>query len=82
MRKQLCPFCNSELYDLEYSGSKVFAKDRKALDYVRIVGFRCLRMVCRCHVLLLMLVGVSPIRIGMEVSLKVYVYVLWFKHKG
>ncbi len=35
VRKQLCPFCNSELYDLEYSGSKVFAKDRKALDYVR-----------------------------------------------
>lgn len=35
VRKQLCPFCGNELYDLEYSGSKVFAKDRKALDYVR-----------------------------------------------
>lgn len=35
VKKQLCPFCKSELYDLEYSGSKIFAKDRKALDYVR-----------------------------------------------
>jgi NMD protein affecting ribosome stability and mRNA decay len=35
VRAMLCPHCGSELVDGEYSGSKVFAKDRKALDYVR-----------------------------------------------
>jgi hypothetical protein len=35
VRKQLCPFCGSELQDGDYLGKKVFAKDRKASDYVR-----------------------------------------------
>lgn len=35
VRKMLCPLCQHELVDVEYLGSKVFAKDRMALDYVR-----------------------------------------------
>lgn len=35
VRKMLCPLCQHELQDGEYTGNKVFAKDRKALDYVR-----------------------------------------------
>ena len=35
VRKMLCPLCQNELLDGEYSGSKVFAKDKNALDYVR-----------------------------------------------
>lgn len=34
VRKMLCPLCQHELED-GYSGSKVFAKDRNARDYVR-----------------------------------------------
>ena len=35
VRKMLCPLCLHELEDGVYSGSKVFAKDRSAVDYVR-----------------------------------------------
>ncbi len=35
LRKMLCPLCLHELEDGIYSGSKVFAKDRSASDYVR-----------------------------------------------
>src|SRR3989304_4366189 len=35
VRKMLCPLCLHDLEDGVYSGSKVFAKDKNALDYVR-----------------------------------------------
>ena len=35
VRKMVCPLCLHELEDGVYSGSKVFAKDKSALDYVR-----------------------------------------------
>jgi hypothetical protein len=34
-RKMMCPFCGCELEDGDYSGCKVFAKDKHASDYVR-----------------------------------------------
>ena len=33
--KQLCPFCNSELVDLDYSGSMVLVTNRSAVGFVR-----------------------------------------------
>jgi hypothetical protein len=36
-RAMLCPHCNMELLDGEYSGSKVFALDRHSRDYKRDV---------------------------------------------
>ena len=35
VRKQLCPFCGSELVDLDYSGSMVLITNRTAVGYVR-----------------------------------------------
>lgn len=35
VRKMVCPLCLHELEDGVYSGSKVFAKDKNAWDYVR-----------------------------------------------
>ncbi len=35
VRKMLCPFCLHELEDGQYFGSKVFAKNINAVDYVR-----------------------------------------------
>jgi hypothetical protein len=35
VRKMCCPLCLHELEDANYFGSKVFSKDRNALDYVR-----------------------------------------------
>jgi uncharacterized Zn ribbon protein len=35
VRKMVCPLCLHELEDGVYSGSKVFAKDKNACDYVR-----------------------------------------------
>ncbi len=35
VRKMLCPLCLHELEDGVYYGSKIFAKDRNASDYVR-----------------------------------------------
>ena len=35
VRKMLCPLCLHELEDGVYYGSKVFAKDKSASDYVR-----------------------------------------------
>jgi hypothetical protein len=35
VRKQLCPFCGSELHDGDYSGSMYMEKNRHAVDYVR-----------------------------------------------
>jgi hypothetical protein len=35
VRKMLCPWCLHELLDGDYLGSKVFAKDKSASDYVR-----------------------------------------------
>ncbi len=35
VRKMLCPLCGHDLEDGVYTGSKVFAKDKKSADYVR-----------------------------------------------
>lgn len=35
IRKMLCPLCLHDLEDGVYSGSKVFAKDKNSVDYVR-----------------------------------------------
>lgn len=35
VRKMLCPLCQHDLVDGFYSGSKVFAKDVNASDYIR-----------------------------------------------
>jgi hypothetical protein len=35
VRKMVCPLCQHELEDGTYFGSKVFAKDKNASDYVR-----------------------------------------------
>ena len=35
VRAMLCPLCKHELVDGEYSGSKVFALAKYAVDYVR-----------------------------------------------
>ncbi len=35
VRKIVCPLCLHELEDAQYLGSKVFALDRHAIDYVR-----------------------------------------------
>ena len=35
VRKMICPLCLHELEDGVYSGSKIFAKDKSARDYVR-----------------------------------------------
>ena len=35
IKSMLCPFCNSSLVNLEYSGSKIFVTNRKDRDYVR-----------------------------------------------
>jgi hypothetical protein len=35
VRKMVCPLCQNDLEDGVYSGGKVFAKDKNALDYVR-----------------------------------------------
>jgi hypothetical protein len=34
VRKMVCPLCQHDLEDGLYFGSKVFAKDKKATDYV------------------------------------------------
>jgi hypothetical protein len=35
VRKQLCPFCGSELVDLDYSGSMALVTNRGAVGFVR-----------------------------------------------
>lgn len=35
VRKMICPLCLHELEDGVYSGSKIFAKDKTSVDYVR-----------------------------------------------
>jgi hypothetical protein len=35
VRKMVCPLCQHDLEDGTYFGSKVFAKDKNASDYVR-----------------------------------------------
>ena len=35
VRKMLCPFCNSELVDLDYSGSMALVTNRNAVGFVR-----------------------------------------------
>ena len=50
VRKMLCPFCLHELEDGQYFGSKVFAKNINAVDYVRDSWLVCLRMAFRVWV--------------------------------
>lgn len=35
IRKMLCPLCQHELVDVEYSGSRVFVKSLTSFNYVR-----------------------------------------------